>query len=148
MASLTIFGGVGAIGGNKILLESNEGNLLLDFGRSMGLSGNYYAEFIQPRSKNAFRDLYRLGVLPGIDGIYSASFLDNTKLLFNSQDKAKIPLSRAPDYWVTESLKPYDPKNPKVDAVFITHAHFDHIQDVSFLDPAIPVHSSEETSPS
>ena len=32
-----------------------------------------------------------------------------------------------------------------VDGVFITHAHFDHIQDVSFLDPSIPVYCTEKT---
>jgi phosphoribosyl 1,2-cyclic phosphodiesterase len=32
-----------------------------------------------------------------------------------------------------------------VDGVFVTHAHFDHIQDVCFLDPCIPVYCTEKT---
>jgi len=36
-------------------------------------------------------------------------------------------------------------ESPVVDAVFVSHAHFDHIQDVSFLDPCIPVYCTEKT---
>ena len=145
MTSITFYGGVGEIGGNKILVESSYGSVLLDFGRRMGITGSYYSEFLQIRSKNALRDLLRLGVLPKIDGIYDKQHLDTTTLLENPTDVSKIPIRAAKDYWITEDVKPYNPGSPKVDAVFISHAHFDHIQDVSFLDPSIPIISTRET---
>ncbi len=42
-------------------------------------------------------------------------------------------------------VRPCDSKCPAVDGVFVSHAHFDHIQDVSFLDPCIPVYCTEKT---
>ena len=39
MVALTFHGGVDEIGGNKVLLETDEGAVLLDFGRRMGMTG-------------------------------------------------------------------------------------------------------------
>jgi ribonuclease J len=145
VSKITFYGGVDEIGGNKVLLETSSGSVLLDFGRRMGVTGSYYSEFLQIRSKNALRDLLRLGVLPKIDGIYDKQHLDTTTLLEDPYNIAKIPVSQAKDYWIAEDVKPYAPDSPKVHAVFISHAHFDHIQDVSFLDPNIPLISTKET---
>jgi len=38
-----------------------------------------------------------------------------------------------------------NPEHPAVDGIFVSHAHFDHFQDVSFLDPCIPVYCTEKT---
>ena len=146
MTDITFYGGVGEIGGNKILVETESGNILFDFGRRMGITGSYYSEFLQIRSKNALRDLLRLGVLPKIDGVYDEKYLDTTTLFEDPSLLSKLPLKEAQDYWVTEGIKPYNPEAPRVDAVFISHAHFDHIQDVSFLDPRIPLISTNETA--
>lgn len=47
MARLTFYGGVGQIGGNKILLEEGDSALFFDFGISF--AGRYYEEFLNPR---------------------------------------------------------------------------------------------------
>jgi ribonuclease J len=87
----------------------------------------------------------RLGILPKIDGIYAPYLVDMT-VLFESEDVArKVPLSEALDYWKTLDVCPCNPDHPAVDGVFISHAHFDHIQDVSFLDPSIPVFCTPKT---
>ena len=145
MVALTFHGGVYEIGGNKVLYETEDGAVLLDFGRRMGMTGEYYSEFLQVRSKNALRDLIRLGVLPKIDGVYDPMFIDTTTLLGDPTDISKLPLDRAPDYWKRGDIKPYDMESPAVDGVFISHAHFDHIQDVSFLSEHIPIICTEET---
>jgi ribonuclease J len=145
MASTTFYGGVKEIGGNKILLETENGTILLDFGRRMGYAGNYYSEFIQPRTKNALRDLLKLGVLPPINGIYPQDLLDTTKLITNPETIKQIPINQAPDYWKNTKIQPYNKDKTQVDAILLSHAHFDHIQDISFLDPAIPIHTTPET---
>ncbi len=144
-AKLTFFGGVGEIGGNKILLQTEDGTVLLDFGRRMNEYGKYFSDYLQARSKNALRDLLRLQILPKIDGIYTPYLVDMT-LLFETDDVAsKVPLKEALDYWKTLDVCPCNPGHPAVDGVFVSHAHFDHIQDVSFLDPSIPVYCTEKT---
>jgi ribonuclease J len=142
---LTFYGGVNEIGGNKILLQTDDGSVLLDFGRRMGEYGKFFSEFLVVRSKNALRDMLRLKILPRIDGIYSPYLVDMTILFENSQVKEKVPLDEALDYWKTIDVCPCNPEHPAVDGVFVSHAHFDHIQDVSFLDPSIPIYCTEKT---
>ncbi|HUK85303.1 MAG TPA: MBL fold metallo-hydrolase [Candidatus Acidoferrum sp.] len=144
-AKLTFYGGVDEIGGNKILLQTEDGSVLLDFGRRMEEYGKFFSEFLVARSKNALRDLLRLGILPKIDGIYTPYLADMTILFENDQVREKLPLSQALDYWKTTDVCPCNSENPAVDGVFVTHAHFDHIQDVSFLDPCIPVFCTDKT---
>ena len=144
-AKLTFYGGVNEIGGNKILLQTENGSVLLDFGRKMGEYSKFFSDFLQARSKNALRDMLRLGILPKIEGVYAPYLVDMTVLFENSQVKDKVPLSEALDYWKTTDVCPCNSQHPAVDGVFVSHAHFDHIQDLSFLDPCIPVFCTEKT---
>lgn len=48
--SVWLFGGLGEIGGNQVLLYTAEGGLLLDFGRPFGRWGAYFTEFLSPRT--------------------------------------------------------------------------------------------------
>jgi Cft2 family RNA processing exonuclease len=68
-----------------------------------------------------------------------------TVLFENEEVAKKVPLREALDYWKTLDMCPCNPEHPAVDGVFISHAHFDHIQDVSFLDPSIPVYCTPKT---
>ncbi len=144
-AKLTFYGGVNEIGGNKILLQTDNGSVLLDFGRRMGEYCKFFSEFLVARSKNALRDMLRLEILPKIDGIYTPNLVDMTVLFENTQVSEKIPLVKALDYWKTTDVTPCNPEHPLVDGVFISHAHFDHIQDLSFIDPSIPVYCTDKT---
>jgi ribonuclease J len=143
-AKLTCYGGVGEIGGNKILLQTEDGAVLLDFGRRMNEYGKYFSDYLQARSKNALRDLLRLQILPKIDGIYTPHLLDMT-VLFEDEAAQKVPVEEAPDYWRNLDVCPCNPEHPAVDGVFVSHAHFDHIQDASFLDPSIPIYCTPKT---
>lgn len=68
MVSLTFYGGIGEIGGNKILLKDGDTKILLDFGASLSAKKQYYsAPFLSPRSEQS---LLELGLLPKIHGIY------------------------------------------------------------------------------
>lgn len=52
MITLTFYGGVGEIGGNKILLTDNESRVFLDFGMNYEKEREYYEPlYLQPRNE-------------------------------------------------------------------------------------------------
>lgn len=52
MTSLTFFGGVNEIDGNKILLENKDTQVFLDFGKSFSRRTKYFEEYINLRTSN------------------------------------------------------------------------------------------------
>jgi len=113
MVKLTFYGGVNEIGGNKILLEDKKTRVFFDFGQSFSFGSKYFTSWLSPRRINGLRDYFEFGLLPKIKGVYSKEQLEHTNL-------------------------PYT--EPQIDAVFLSHAHFDHIEHIKFLDPTIPVY--------
>jgi len=66
--SLTFYGGVNEIGGNKILLQDRGTKIFLDFGMSFVSKKQYYSlPFLSPRSE---KSLQELGMLPKLKGFY------------------------------------------------------------------------------
>ncbi len=66
--SLTFYGGIGEIGGNKVLLKDGDTRIFLDFGMSFALRRQYYsAPFLSPKSEEG---LLEFGVLPSLKGVY------------------------------------------------------------------------------
>jgi ribonuclease J len=121
------------IGGNKFLVEEGEERLLLDFGTPLGGRSRFFEEFLQPRGGSILRDLLRLDLLPFVDGVYRDDLLELARVdadggLPESAARMRARTGRA-----------------GVDAILITHAHVDHFQDLSFVDPAIPVFASATT---
>jgi ribonuclease J len=128
--SLSFYGGVNEIGGNKILVDnyndnysnSNENNissLFLDFGMSFSASGEYFSEFLQPRKLNGIMDFVELGMLPRIKGIYREDYLRHNGI--NSY------------------------KEPCVDGVLLSHAHMDHSAYIHHLREDIPIFMRKES---
>ena len=113
MVTLTFYGGVNEIGGNKILLEDKKTRIFLDFGKSFTSGNDFFTGWLSPRNMSGLKDYFEFGLLPKLKGIYSKEQLQHTDL----------------DY--TE---------PEVDAIFLSHAHFDHMDHIQFLDPKIPVY--------
>lgn len=113
MVSLTFFGGVNEIGGNKILLDDHGTKIFLDFGMSFSRRGRYFEEFLNPRTANGIGDFLEMGLLPDIPGIYRSDLLKH--------------LGRKPE-------------EPVISAVLLSHAHADHANYISFLHKDIPVY--------
>lgn len=106
MTSLTFYGGVNEIGGNKILLEDKDTRVFLDFGKSFSRRARYFEEFINPRTSNGIVDFLTMGLVPDIPGVYR-------------EDLMKMAGRK--------------PEKPEIDAVLLTHAHSDHADYISFL---------------
>ncbi len=143
MVDITLYGGVDEIGGNKILLESDGHRIFLDFGMSFGKTGEFFAQFVKPRTRAAVADLIRVGALPKLDGIYrqDACALDGTDALVAAHgfdDLWRAPVQSYDDYAREEG-------RPFVDAVVLSHAHMDHFGHFSYLDEKIPIYGAPVT---
>ena len=66
--AITFYGGVGEIGGNKILIEDKGTRVMLDFGMSYSDRRRFF--FDPMLSPGDERDLLEFGILPDIKGIY------------------------------------------------------------------------------
>ena len=145
MASVTVYGGAGEIGGNKILVENGAHRVFLDFGMSFGKMGDFYEDFLQPRTNSGLRDLLALGILPKIDGIYRQDLLELEGLRETLADLGVPDDSLwAADVRSYKEVRDRDGR-PAVDGVIVSHAHMDHFQHVSVLDERVPVFCSETT---
>jgi len=66
--TLTFYGGVDEIGGNKILLQDRNTKVFFDFGMSFAMKKQFYSPpFLSPKSE---RSLQELGILPRLGGLY------------------------------------------------------------------------------
>ena len=113
MVKLTFLGGVNEIGGNKILVEDRGTRVFFDFGQSFTCGEDCFTSWLKPRPINGLGDYFEFNLLPKIKGLYSKQQLAFTDLQY---------------------------VDPRFDAVFLSHAHFDHINHIQFLDPEIPVY--------
>jgi len=73
----------------------------------------FFEEYLKPRSANGLVDFIDMGLIPDIDGIYR-------------EDLVEMAGRKA--------------AAPTVDAVFVSHAHADHVDYISFLHRDIPLY--------
>lgn len=121
LTSITFYGGVDEIGGNKFLVEDKNTRIFLDFGMQMGKAGKYFSEFLQPRKLNGMGDYFEFGLLPRLSGLYRTDYSKHTKFQNDYQ------------------------KETAFDAILLTHAHVDHAAYIHFLRPDIPIYCTEAT---
>lgn len=66
--TLTFYGGVNEIGGNKILLQDRDTKIFFDFGMSFSARKQFYSPpFLSPKTE---KSLQELGILPAVEGVY------------------------------------------------------------------------------
>ena len=119
MTDITFHGGVNDIGGNKFLVEDKGTKVFMDFGMSFSQEGQFFSQFLNARTSNSLNDLFELGILPKIKGLYRRDYAKHM------------------DFDGTEDTE--------IDAVLLTHAHVDHCAYIPYLRPDIPIYCSEES---
>lgn len=117
--SITCYGGVNQIGGNKILVTDGDTKVFLDFGGGFSEGADFFTDWIRPRRVNGAGDLLEFGMLPNVRGLYSEEALKNAEMKY---------------------------EQPLVDAVILSHYHSDHTSRVEYVDPKIPVYCGETTA--
>ena len=111
--TITFYGGVNEVGGNKILLRDQDTSILLDFGKGFSRRAKYFEEYLNPRTANGIVDFIEMGLIPNVEGIYREDLLE------------MAGRKAAP---------------PSVQGVLLSHAHSDHADYISFLHKDIPLY--------
>lgn len=160
---ITCYGSVSEIGGNKTLLEDGDLRLLFDFGKSFGRYGEYFdGVFAIERGVRGLLDALMLGLVPPLRGLVredlvpaiDPTYLQQTDLTPKLSGYRLSPqgLDAFWNHWKGDAahyfpdLRRDDSERPAVDAILISHAHQDHIGDMSYVDLAVPCISTCQTA--
>lgn len=128
--TITVFGGIEEIGGNKILIADSgyDVKIFLDFGKSFEISRRYYeSPFTRP---STIQELISIESVPDISNLYTIA-CDITKATREEREK-----------WKSGKYSEEEPE-PPVDTVLISHAHLDHYGYISLLNRKIPIYLGE-----
>ena len=147
---IELFGGVNEIGGNKILVEHKGTRIFLDFGTSMGFEGDFFSDFLQPRSNTPIKDRISIGALPKIPGIYRKDLIIPQGIERVPTTKFKRLIDQHSPYLLLEDVETYEDHSSRkghgyVDGIFLSHAHLDHSGAIGFLHTSIPLFCSQTT---
>ena len=125
---LTVWDGAGVIGGNKVLLETDDRALFLDFGTAFATMDQYFADFLGSRANRGLLDLVELDILPPLDGVYRRD-------LYPPDGSVEDRMGRKPDH-----------RRIEVQAILASHAHVDHNGAIASVREDVPIHCSPMTA--
>lgn len=135
---LTVYRGAKEIGGNCVLVETDNTRLLIDFGAP--LAGKDGEQFDRKILEYPFSKLIDDGVFKRIEGLYREEY--RNALLY------RIPILRllvgAKKINQIRSLT-YNGTGKKIDAILISHSHLDHIGFLKYASDKIPIYLGDGT---
>jgi len=167
MPTLTCYGAVGEIGGNKMLLEDGPRRVLFDFGKAFGRYGAFFdGVFIKERVGRGLLDLLALGLLPPLRGLLREDLVPGlnpaaldiqTLEPTGRQRKAREVVTLQPqavdsfwEHWAVRTSVPFRDlrreAGPAVDLVLLSHAHQDHIAALEYVAAETPAASTAVTA--
>jgi len=114
LVNICLLGGVGEIGGNKILLYGKDGAIFLDFGLNLKKKREYMVGYGFERINRVLRNYLRVGILPKISGVYREDLAANEEFIYNAREFS-------------------------IDCCIVSHGHLDHYGSVAFLKKEIPI---------
>ncbi len=114
MASIEFHGGLGVIGGSKIVIREGGHRVMLDIGMDIPSGADLFRLPVRQRPGRELADRLRMNAAPAVPGLYDPRFLDDGD-----------PLG--------------EPGEPT--AVFVSHPHIDHVGLAGYVRPEIPVHA-------
>lgn len=119
MARLRFYGGVGVIGATKVVIEQDGWRVLLDMGAEIpGREGLVRSPLRLPEGSE-LRARVLLGEAPRIEHLYRPDAVEGTGLAAGDDGRS---------------------------ALFVTHAHIDHVGLMGWVDPALPIYAAQETA--
>ncbi|MCP8309840.1 MAG: MBL fold metallo-hydrolase [archaeon] len=117
---ITLFGGVGKIGGNSILLEDKESMILFDLGKDFDRYRKFFQFPFTMPTKSVQKELIKTCLLPEI----------------KTSKRQKLPLYV--DYEGTEIIEPSI--SCPLQHVFVSHPHLDHSGFITLLRSDLNIH--------
>lgn len=117
VAKVSFWGGVGITGSSKVLVEDEGWRVLCDIGLDRPHSDLYHHP-VDPRPGKELADRLRAGEAPWLPHLFSEDAVAGTGLAGGGDGRT---------------------------AVFITHAHVDHIGLAGWVDPVVPLYAAPET---
>ena len=119
--SVSFWGGLGVIGGTKVLVEEAGWRVLLDFGMPYTVLDSFFDSRLCPRPGNSLKDYLEFGYTPPLDRLYPAEAVAGT------------------------TVAPLPSGEPPRTAVFISHLHLDHMGLLDLLAPQVPVYQTPDS---
>jgi len=118
MVRITFYGGAGEIGGTKLLLHDKETKVFLDFGEGFNRGDEYEYDYLKLQNAFGLSALFEFNLMTRIPRVFSEEALRLTDMRY---------------------------EKPDIDGIILSHGHSDHISDIKYVDPSIPIHLGHGT---